>query len=156
MNTWIQKLSILVSAGIVYLVGQYLRGTWFENFPVNSCRYVTDAQGTYCYSPYLDTGLALIAAGEILAIVGVILLFANATGLRRWLWLSLFYVPLAVIIAIWFVPTAPSLGFMNGGGISGGDRVNTVWNLGYLYILITLGIVLWGRLRARRSSSQVA
>jgi hypothetical protein len=147
MSLWIKKLSVFVPAGALYLVGQYLWGRWFEDFPINLCQYITDAQGTYCYSPYVNTGFALIAAGEILAIVGVILLFANAAGLRRWLWLSLFYVPLAVIIAIWFVPTAPSLGFMNGGGASGGDRVNTVWNLGYLYILITFIIVLLARLR---------
>lgn len=145
MNTWIKKLSVLVSAGVVYIAGQYFLGNWLMGTKLDFiCHpYVSNGR-TYCHSLYLDTGLALIAAGEALAIVGVILLFANAAGLRRWLWFSLFYLPLAAITVIWFTPTAPCLVMC---GTPAPDYTNMVWNFGYPYIFITLCIVLYSRFR---------
>jgi len=148
MKIWILKITLLLAAGIVYVMGQYYRGPWFENFSVNACRYGVDAQGMFCNSPFVDTGLALIAAGQIFAIAGLILLFANKEGLRKWLWMSAAYLPLGALIVLnipteshaWAISLTPS-------------REHATWLLGYPYILLTLGIVLWGWWRGQERST---
>ncbi|MHB1769973.1 MAG: hypothetical protein ACYCPH_02760 [Minisyncoccota bacterium] len=144
MKFWIQKLSILISAGVVYLFGQYFRGNWIENFPF-LCLYKESPTGAYCNWPYFDTGLILIAAGEILAIAGLILLFANKEGLRKWQWMSLVYIPISIFIVAHTHQTP-------GDWISFSPSPEHVtWLLGYFYLLLTVAIVTGTRYVANRS-----
>lgn len=141
---------VLLSAGVLYLVGQYFQGDWPQHFPV-LCLYKESAQGAYCNWPYLDIGLSFIAAGEIFFIVGIILLFANEVGLRRWWRVSRWYVPIATaFIAIAGPLNFSPLGLLNGGS---GDYATGVWILGLIYIIITLVVVIKGRLAAGRLRS---
>ncbi len=73
----------------------------------------------------------------MLAIVGIILLFANARGLRLWLRFSLFYIPIAVALSFWIYP----LSLIPGGTVF--PVSYGVYPFGRLYVLLTLGIVLW-------------
>lgn len=131
---------MILAAGAVYLLGQYFRGYWLPNFTWPFRCYMVQYQGTtYCDPQYLGTlGWPLITAGEVLAIVGVILLFANARALRGWWRMSCWYVPAAVLLVI-FLPYQSPLNFMSGSP----DYNLTVQLWGGLYIIITLGIVLW-------------
>lgn len=151
MNSWIKKLSVLGVAGVVYVVGQYFRGIWFENLPLNPCEFGVDQQGIFCNSPYVDVGFALIDASEIFAIVGVILLFANENGMRAWWRFSRWYVPIATLLVILIGPVNLSpLGLLSGGE---GSVEPVVWLFGSLYILFTLGIVLRGLWHGRATIS---
>ena len=153
MSLKIKKFLIFIAAAAIYLTGQYFRGVWLGHFLPGLCLYKESPAGAYCNWPYFATlGLPLIAAGEIFAIVGVIMLFANKAGMRMWARFSIWYVPLAVIIAAYFVPSSP-LGLLNGGAFTG-DRVNTVWLLGYFYILWAFAIVAGTRYSAWRASRQ--
>src|SRR3989344_840108 len=147
MTAWTKRFSVFGLAGMLYVVGQYLWGRWFESFPINLCQYVTDTQGTYCHSPYINTGFALIAAGQVFAIVGVILLFANRAAWRRWLVSSLVYVPITAYISFSVGGLSP-LGLPTYNSVGYPDR--WIWLFGALYILITFIIVLVSRLRAPR------
>lgn len=149
MNTWIKKFVPFIAAGIVYLAGQYFRGPWFKDFSFSICHKGIDAQGVFCDSLYINLGLALIAAAEVLAIVSIILLFANQAGFRRWFKFSLWYIPVAAVLVIWFTPT--SLIALPGPGTP--DYTNFTWILGYLYILITVVITLWSWWRTGREAS---
>ena len=80
-----------------------------------------------------------------MAIVGVIILFANEKGFRKWLQFSYWYVPLAVLFAIFIVPTS-LLGLLEAGP---GNRLISVWFVGAIYILATLGIVIWNAIKNR-------
>ncbi len=145
MKNWIKKISVLVGAGVVYLVGQYFRGVWFEHLPINLCLYSEGSNRAYCNWPYFETlGLPLIAVGEIFAIVGVILLFANASGLRAWWKLSIWYVP---IVALFVIFAAPLPLFPVVAPMS---RESLVWIFGVVYIVLSLGAVLRGRVLERR------
>lgn len=151
--TLLKQLLVFLVAIFTYIAGQYFRGEWFLNTPLDTvCHPYVENSKIYCHSLYLGTGISLIAAGTIFAIVGAILLFANERGMRKWLKFSLCFVPIAIIVDIYFVPSSP-LGLLDAGP---GDRVNTVWNLGYLYIFVTAAIVLatryasWRKWRAQK------
>lgn len=155
MNLWLKKISLLPFAGIIYLLGQYLRGLWFQHLAVfdyflNPCRYSVDGAGVFCNSPYLETGFTLIAAGEMLAIVGIIILFANERGWRAWLKFSYFFVPIAAFIVIFLspmplFPIVPPV-----------SREVVTFVLGYVYILITLVIVAACHLISLRHSARAS
>lgn len=145
MKNPIQKSSVLLFAAAIYMLGEFFRGDWFVNtrfgFFCNS--YIENGK-VYCHSPYLDTGLILIAAGEILAIAGLMLLFANKEGLRKWRWMSLVYLPLSALIV--------ANTHQTGGWISFSPSPEHVtWLLGYFYLLLTFAIVVGTRYVARRS-----
>lgn len=140
-----KKIPVFGFAGILYLLGEYLRGDWFVGTKMDFlCHPYIENGKLYCHSLYLDTGLVLIAAGEIFAIVGIILLLANERGLRAWWRVSRWFVPIATLLAI-VLPVTFSLPVT--GYIS---REAVVWLLGYLYILTTLLIVLGTRYAARK------
>lgn len=143
MKNWITKSAMFLFACAAYLFGQYLRGPWFENFPWSSCRNSIDAQGVFCNSPSVDTGLVLIAAGEILAIAAVMLLFANKEGMRKWAWASIVYLPVSVLIISSINPN-PS-GWINFTP----SPEHVTWLLGYGYLLLTFAIVAGTRYAAR-------
>lgn len=147
MKIWILKIGVLLSAGVVYLVGQYFRGNWWPNFTwPYQCNKVVFGNTSYCDPVFMESlGFPLIAAGQILAIAGLILLFANKEGLRKWLWMSAVYLSLGAIIVLnipteshaWAISLTPS-------------REHATWLLGYLYILTTLVIVAYTRYAARK------
>lgn len=147
MKLWHKKSLVFVSAGLVYLAGQYFRGAWFENFIINTCRESIDAFGTFCNSSYsANLGWPLITLGKMLAVVWLILLLADERTFKKWARFSLWYIPAALVLSyliypIRFFPGAPVLPVTYG-----------VYPFGYLYIAATLGIVLWGRWRARKAA----
>lgn len=90
-------------------------------------------------------GFPLIAAGEILAIAGLMLLFANKEGLRKWQWMSLVYIPISIFIVAHTHQTP-------GDWISFSPSPEHVtWLLGYFYLLLTVAIVTGTRYVASRS-----
>ncbi|MHB8860627.1 MAG: hypothetical protein ACYC48_02735 [Minisyncoccota bacterium] len=149
MNLWYKKSSIFVIAGVVYLVGQYFRGVWFLGSMIpNVCGDARFGGVVFCNSPYLDTlGWPLIDLGQMLAVVALILLFANAATFRKWLKFSLFYIPIVVVLDLLIYPIrffslSPELTYSQG-----------VYPFGDLFIIITLGIVLWNLFTDRRKGS---
>ncbi|KKW43469.1 MAG: hypothetical protein UY93_C0002G0065 [Parcubacteria group bacterium GW2011_GWA1_56_13] len=80
----------------------------------------------------------------MLAIVAVVLLFANAVTFQKWLKFSAFYIPIAVVLdlliyPIRFSPLTPVLTHSQG-----------VYPFGWLYVLITFGIVFWSFISGSR------
>jgi len=148
MNLWYKKASVFVVAGVVYLAGQYFRGAWFVSNNLQSfCRPLIENGKTYCNSPFLNEGLALIDLGQMLVIVAVILLFANATTFRKWLKFSIFYIPIVIVLdyliyPISFMPSSAPATYSQG-----------VYPFGWLYVFITLGIVIWKYFATRRNQS---
>ena len=93
-------------------------------------------------------GFPLIAAGEIFAIAGLMLLFANKEGLRKWWWTSLVYVPLSALVV--------ANTHQTGGWISFSPSPEHVtWLFGYFYLLLTFAIVAGTRYVAYRSRSNL-
>ena len=139
MNLWHKKTSIFVLASVVYLAGQYFRGVWFNPSWPFPCQEILSGSVVYCNAPYLDSlGFPLIALGEMLAIIAVILLFANAETFRKWLKFSAFYIPIVVVLDLLIYPISfstlsPALTYSQG-----------VYPFGGFYVIATLGIVLWG------------
>lgn len=149
MNLWYKKGLLFLTAGIAYLLGQYFRGVWFLGSGLPSvCGHAFSSGVQFCNSQYIDTlGWPLITLGEMLALVGLVVLFANARGFRSWLQFSYVYVPLIALIVIFvfplpLAPLAPPA-----------PRWGAVRAFGVLYALITAGIVLYARLRAPRSAT---
>lgn len=145
MTLHYKKVLVFVLAGVVYLVGQYFRGAWFPNFtwPL-PCREVTFGTTTYCDPQYLvSLGFPLIDLGQMLAIVAVILLLANAETFHKWLKVSAVYIPTAVLLAYWIYPIrfppAPVTPISQA-----------VYPFGWLFVLITASIVLVAWIKHRR------
>lgn len=146
INTSLKRLGVLIVAGIVYLVGQYFRGVWFlgSAFP-NVCGNASADGVPFCNSLYLDTfGWPLITAGQFLAVIGIVLLFATESTWRKWLKFSLFYVPISAALIFWIYP-------INLFGLitqyeAGVDRA------GWLYLIITVIMVLRGRFKTTKGS----
>jgi uncharacterized membrane protein len=154
LNLWHKKISIFVLAGIAYLVGQYFRGVWFLGSSIpNVCGHAEAGGVPFCNSPYLDTlGYPLIVLGQMLALVGIVMLFADERGWRRWLKFSLVYVPIATALTFWMYPTHSLLG-------APVPITQGVYLFGYPYVFITLGIVLLSWIqawRARRNRTSAA
>ena len=146
MKFWWNRVAVFLVAGVLYLVGQYFRGYWFPNFTWPfSCQEIHFGTSVYCNPIYLETlGWPLIVAGEFLALVGVVLLFANERGFRAWLKFSLYYIPIAAALTLWIFPLHLGFGFDLNTTVPISQGVN---DFGKLYLLITLGIVLWRRFR---------
>ena len=139
MNNFRNKISVFGFAGVLYLVGRFLGEPQIFGF----CK-MRPYQSDLCLADTaVNIGWPLIAAGEIFAIVGIILLLANERGVRAWWRVSRWFVPTATLLAI-VLPITFSLPVT--GYIS---RESVVWLLGYLYILLTLAIVLWSWWKGR-------
>jgi hypothetical protein len=135
-NFLFKKGSIFLLAGVFYFFGQYLRGEWFVNTKIDFlCHPYIENGKTYCHSIYLNQSFSLIAIGEIFAIIGIILLFANERGFRSWFFMSLWFVPLAALAIIFVTPLLilPINAHASYDGM--------VWLFGYIYIFITLILV---------------
>ncbi|OGG48490.1 hypothetical protein A3G63_01495 [Candidatus Kaiserbacteria bacterium RIFCSPLOWO2_12_FULL_52_8] len=151
MMLWYKKITVFIAAGVVYLIGQYFRGMWFvdTNFP-NICRSYIQSGKTYCNSPYLDTlGWPLIDLGQMLGVVAIILLAANAETFRKWVKFSLYYIPIVVLLDILIYPSINiGLGFLSGYQPT--NYFLGVYPFGKLYVILTLGIVVWGLFTSHR------
>ncbi len=147
MKIWMKRGSVFLIAGVVYLVGQYFRGVWFNPSWPSPCQEIHSGSVVYCNAPYLDTlGFPLIFLGQMLAIVAIILLFASADTFRKWLKFSIFYIPIAIILANLIYPFR----------LPPGPVVlisSAVYPFGWLFVIITLGIVLWSLLTSRRKDT---
>lgn len=158
MNLWYKKSIVFVLAGISYAVGQYLRGEWFQHIFFSICRYSVDSWGVFCNSPYLTQGFTLILLGQTLAIVALLLLFANTQTFHKWWRFSYWYLPIATLLTFSMYPTTTLLGGVVP--ITQGVRL-----FGEPYVIITAYIVaryvlsfakqklcdLWGRRKGMRS-----
>jgi hypothetical protein len=143
MTNWTKKIPLFVFAGVVYFVGQYLRGVWFLNTNIpNLCGHVYDDFGPFCNSPYLDSGWALIVAGEWFALIAAMMLFANARAWQAWFWFSSFFLPTAALITFGLFPQPFFEGLIEQ------DHVARIF--GIIYTVVTLGIVLYTTLRKPR------
>jgi len=140
-----KKSFVFVVAGLAYLAGQYFRGAWLLNFTWPfECHRVNFGDLSYCDPTYLDSvGFPLIVFGEYLGVIGLILFFADSATFKKWLWLSLFYLPIAFGLILWMYPIHTPL----GGEATYSDGVRMFGNL---YLVITTGLVLWGFWKARR------
>ena len=150
VNLRIKKFLVFATAAIVYLAGQYLRGYWWPmtTWPFH-CYTVFSGTASYCDRVYLGVwGWSLIAAAQMLVIIGIIMLFANRAGWRKWLKFSLFYVPIAVLIAAFAAPFSIAV---VGGEQRQTDPEGWARILGVLYIFMTLGIILWSRRSTRKA-----
>ena len=94
--------------------------------------------------------IPLIALGQMLAIVWVILLLASAATYWKWLKFSLFYIPIAVVLALLIYPLGMPGTFPSSNAV---PATYGVYPFGYLYILITLIIVILGWWRSRKTST---
>lgn len=143
MKKYSQQLALLFLSGVLYIAGQYFWGKWFINFPSISICRPYDAYGeTFCNSPYIDTlGFPLITTGTYLALTGFILLFTNSAGLRRWRRFSYVYVPLA-----FFLSLKIQARFL-GSPLFDFSYENLAEIFGKLYVLITLGIVIFSHFK---------
>ena len=145
MKSWMKKISFLITAGVVYLIGQYLRGQWFVNTKFDFlCHPYIENGSIYCHSLYQNAGFLLIAVGEVLAIEGLILLFANEKGFHSWWRFSRLGLPITVFIIIFL---ANSLALPITGLVS---PEPLVWLFGFIYILITLIIIIKNSFTVRR------
>jgi len=131
-----KKIALLIVAGIVYLGGQFFRGVWFINLPVNLCGNAFDDSGRFCNSPYIGTiGWPLIEIGIILLLAAAIMLFASASVLDRWLKLNMWALPALVAVFAFVTISFPPTGFMAL------DPLQTIRFLGY-YIYLPLTVLV--------------
>ena len=139
MKYWIQKFLAFFIAGVMYIIGEFFSNPQSFGY----CQTRPDRNSLCLANTAINIGWPLIAAGEILALVGLILLFANQEGLRKWWWTSLVYVPLSALIV--------ANTHQTGGWISFSPSPEHVtWLLGYGYLLLTFAIVAGTRYVARR------
>lgn len=140
------KFYFIAVAIALYFVGQYFRGFWWPNFTWPfPCDVIVFGENSYCDPIFLDTlGWPLIAAGKVLAIAGIIVFFANESGFRAWWRFSRWYIPVIAVIIIFFFPL-PIFPV-----VAATRRDTAVVFFGAIYILITLGITIWGLFSARR------
>lgn len=103
----------------------------------------------YCHSLYQSTGFVFITLGEVLAIAGVILLFANEQGVRAWWRMSRWYVPVSAVATLLLSYTfyLPVTGLVSAEA--------WIRLFGLIYILVTLVLVIRGFFVARRAPVQV-
>lgn len=143
MNFLNRNLPVFVTAGFIYLTGFFVSNPGRFGY----CAGSADASRLCSIAWGFNFGLPLLAAGEALAIVAVILLFSNDEGWRRWLHFSKWYVPIAVLVVALLFPIALPL----DAELS---RQGAAIRFGQLYEVITLCVVLMTRFRARRAISK--
>jgi hypothetical protein len=134
--------SVFLTAALAYLIGQYFRGYWLPHttWPF-ACHLIRSGVSTYCDPIFIDIlGYPLIVTGEFLAVVAVVLLFANEHAWMRWRKFSLYFIPIAFVLVLWIYPITTPM-----GGIA--PYAVGVRNAGWLYLLATLYIVLREALR---------
>lgn len=133
-----KKILVFVLAGITYGAG------FFFSNPARFGFCSGSESGSYiCRVPgAVNIGWPLIALGQMLAIIAVILLLANAETFRKWLKVSAFYIPVAVLLVYWIYP----LRFPPGPVVPASQGV---YPFGWLYVIITAGIVLVSWVRNR-------
>lgn len=144
MNLWHKKSLVFIFAGMSYCVGFF-----FSNparfgfcFGAQSSSYICRVPGA------INIGWSFLVLAQVIAITAAILLFVNAATFRKWLKFSAFYIPVATALTLWMYPAHTFLGGV--APVSQGVHL-----FGNLYIIITLGIVLWDFLASRRAGRKV-
>ena len=146
MNLRYKKIIVFVLAAIVYAAGFFFSNP--EKFGFCSG---LQANSYICRVPgAVNIGWPLIALGQMLAIIAVILLFSDMATFRRWLKFSAFYVPATLILDYLIYP----ISFAPAPLSHPASYAQGVYPFGWLYVLVTLGIVLWGFFSARRTIRQ--
>ena len=135
MNIWMKKIYLLITTGVIYLIGQYLAGSWIT---ASFCQQYFENGKFYCNSPYLDMGLIFITVGEVLAVTAVLLFFANERGFYTWWRMSRWYLPISIVSIFFFAQTL----YLPLSGLVAPESL--IWLFGSVYILVTFIIVLWG------------
>jgi hypothetical protein len=143
-----RKTSLLVTAGAVYLLGQYLRGQWLLNTKLDfMCHPYVENGKIYCHSLYQNIGFVFMAAGQVLAIAGIILLFANAKAITACWRFSRWYLPISIILIIYLAQnfSVPVRGLV----------APQTWIVlfGSIYIICVLCMVIWHFFHALRAKS---
>ena len=141
------KFYVFIVVGVIYFIGQYLRGFWFPliTWPFH-CYLIHSGTTIYCDPISLDTGFTLISLGQWSLLVAAVLLFANERGFKRWLKFSYFYIPILLIIVFAVFPVAMPVG-------TSLSSESAVRNFTILYAIITAGIVLYSWLRRTKAKS---
>lgn len=138
MNLWTKRFIVLFGAGILCLVGQYFRGSWWPGltWPF-SCVQVKTQFLTYCAPTHINTlGLPFIVAGEVLFVIALLLIFANELGFRRWWHFSRWFIPITALFLVYCTPIAlPVNSFIYT------DKVVDLLGF-YIYVPITLAIIV--------------
>ncbi len=143
----LERGGVFITAAVVYLIGQYYRGVWFLGTSLSSVCGYAEFDGTrFCNSPYINTlGYPLIAAGEFLTVVAVVLLFAGERGFRAWLKLSEWYLPLAIIGTYLLSQVSINpIGLM--ASYPAANYTFEAQLFGFIYVVLTIGAVLRGRI----------
>ena len=146
MNIWYKKISVFILAGIIYLAGQYFRGVWFLGSVIpNVCGHAEFGGVPFCNSPYVSTlGWPLIDLGQMLAFIAIILIAANATTFHKWLKFSAYYIPIVAVLDLLIYP------FRIFPGQPLATYSQGVYPFGWLYVILTFIIVVWGLITSRR------
>ena len=131
MTLTYKKILVFVLAGITYCAGFFFSNPARFGFcsGLESGSYICRFPGA------VNIGWPLIDLGQMLAIIAIILLLANAETFHKWLKVSAFYIPTAVLLAYWIYP----LRFPPGPGV---PVSQAVYPFGWLFVLITASIVL--------------
>ncbi len=142
MNLRYKKALVFVLAGVVYCAGFFFSNPERFGFcsGLQSGSYICRVPGA------VNIGWPLIALGQMLAIVAVALLFANAATFRKWLKFSAFYIPIVAILDYLIYP----LSFAPAPLSQPATYSQGVYPFGWLYVLITLGIIIWESIAAHR------
>lgn len=131
MNKKLSRVYIFIFAAILYGGGLTISNS--NTFGLCQPHYQL---GYLCTADAIvNVGWALMTAAQVFVVVGIVMLFANECGWRKWLKFSYWYVPITAVTAIWAFPMPF---FMNE--IS---RDIAVRDFGITYIAITLIIVIW-------------
>ena len=144
MNLRYKKILVFVLAAVLYCAGFFFSDPSKFGF----CSGL-QADSYMCRIPgAINIGWPLIDLGQMLALIAVILLAANARTFRKWLKFTVFYIPIAVVLDYLIYP----LSFAPGPIFQPASYSQGVYPFGWLYVIITFGIVLWHLLAARRSA----
>ncbi|VAW32394.1 hypothetical protein MNBD_CPR01-608 [hydrothermal vent metagenome] len=144
MKLTYKKISIFVIAGVAYLAGIFFSNPVAFGF----CTKAKDATLYMCgVSGAINIGWSFIDIGQSLAIVAVILVFANARAWHMWVRFSIWFVPISalVIISVFPIPFVPGFEL---------SRANATYLFGNIYAIITAFIVAvsWIRIWFKRRS----
>jgi len=137
-------MSTKKKAGIVFLVALASGGLVILHAAVSDRKYLCTEVCNYIDYKALLGALFLIAL--FIASIAFVRLLTSDHAFRAWKLFMLFFVPIGAIFAL------PA--FMGGGGgwaiSSGPDSEITVWLLGIVYALVSIGIIVWYAVRERR------
>lgn len=131
MKLWYKKTLVFVVAGLAYGTGLFFSAPEKFGFcnDTQSVSYICRVPGA------VNIGWPLTSLGQALAVVAIIMLFANERSWRTWFRFSVWFVPLIALIVIFVFP----LPFAPGYALPRDGAVNA---FGHLYEIVTFFIVV--------------